>query len=414
MSSPLAIAAATATLRSLLDIGLGKGTVNVTARPLDRARDGSGEQVNLFLYSPQVDAALRNQDIPGKIKPGETGRPPLPLTLFYLLTAYSDDKDEVKSQMLLGRAMGILHDHPLLGAAEIKDATDTNVPGSDLHEQIERVRISLQPLPIDEISKLWTSFQTAYRTSAAYQVSVILIESRRPGKMPLPVLKRGEADRGAVAEPDLVPPFPTLTELVLPGKQASALLGDIVILRGHHLDQGTLTVRFTNPHLTDPVPFTVGITTATEVPITLTGPNAAQRWVAGFYTVALVLKDGERERTTNELPLTVAPEITSAPADVTRGGLPDLKAEITLTCSPEVRLGQRAALLWGDLEVPAVPLPPPPPDPPPLTDMLKFEIKQAPLGKRFLRLRIDGVDSFLIDPMADPPAFDQSKKLEIT
>jgi hypothetical protein len=284
------------------------------------------------------------------------------------------------------------------------------VQGSDLHEQIERVRITPQPLPIDEISKLWTGFQTPYRTSAAYQVSVVLIESRRPAKTPLPVLKRGEDDRGAVAEPGLIPPFPTLTELVLPSRQASALLGDPIILRGHHLDQGTLTVRFNNPHLTDPVPVQVVEHTATEVQVKLLDiaddPNARKKWVAGFYTVALVLKDGDRERTTNELPLTIAPEVTSAPTEVTRGPLPDRKAEIKLTCSPEVRPAQRAALLWGDLEVPALAHPT-------QTNMLQFEIKQAPLEKRFLRLRIDGVDSFLIDPAADPPAFDPAKMLEI-
>jgi hypothetical protein len=91
---------------------------------------------------------------------------------------------------------------------------------------------------------------------------------------------------------------------------------------------------------------------------------------------------------------------------VTRGPLPDQKAQIALTCSPEVRPAQRVALLWGDLEVPAQPHPA-------QTAALQFEIRQAPLGKRFLRLRIDGVDSFLVDPAADPPAFDPSKLLEI-
>jgi len=403
MSDGLAVAAVTATLRNLLEAGLGTGTVTVSARALDKARDGGGgPQVNLFLYHTQLDGAWRNQDLPGKLKPGETGSPPLPLALFYLLTAYDDDKDEVKSQQLLGRAMRILHDHPLLGAAEIQ----SSFPTSDLHQQIERVRITQEPMPVDEISKLWTAFQTPYRTSVAYQVSAVLIESLRSAKTPLPVLRRGEDDRGVTSAPDLIPPFPTLTELVLPTHQASALLGNTVILRGHHLDQGTLTVRFTNPHLTDPVPFTVDSASATEVSITLGGPNASERWVAGFYTVALVLQDGDHERTTNELPLTLAPEVT-APTTVARGPAPDQKAQITLTCSPEVRPAQRASLLWGDLETPARPHPT-------QTDTLVFEILHAPVGTRFFRLRIDGVDSFLIDLGADPPAFDPTKRLEIT
>lgn len=406
MSDDLAIAAATATLRSLLDVGMGSGTVNVTASALDKARSGGGPQVNLFLYQAQIDAAWRNQDIPGKVKPGETGRPPLPLTLFYLLTAYHDDKDDVQAQKLLGRAMRILHDHPLLGSTEIKDA----LPLSNLHEQIERVRITLQPLPIDEVSKLWAAFQTPYRTSVAYQVSVVLIESRRSAKAPLPVLRRGEDDRGVASQPDLESPFPTLTGLVLPNGQASARLGDEVTLLGHHLDQGTLTV-LVNPPVAPPTPVQVLEQTATAVRIKLL--NAVKRWSAGVYTVALELKDGSRVNVTNALPFALAPRVTSATSPVPRGPAPDLKAEITLKCSPEFHSGQRAALLLGDREVPALPLALPPPPAPQQTDTLKFEVLQAPLGKHFLRLRIDGVDSFLIDPAADPPAFDETKKVEI-
>ena len=54
------------------------------------------------------------------------------------------------------------------------------VKAATSHEQIERVRITPQPLSVDELSKLWTAFQTHFRISAAYQVSVVLIESTRP------------------------------------------------------------------------------------------------------------------------------------------------------------------------------------------------------------------------------------------
>ena len=47
------------------------------------------------------------------------------------------------------------------------------------------------------------------------------------------------------------------------------------------------------------------------------------------------------------------------------------------------------------------------------TDSLSFELPHAPLGKRFVRLRIDGVDSLLIDFTADPPVFDPARMLEI-
>jgi len=404
MSNGFAIAAVTASLRALLIDRL--GISDVTARPLDKAREGiAGDQVNLFLYHTQVEPAWRNTDMPRQSRPGETGHPPLPLNLFYLLTAFSDDKDEIKSHSLLGRAMGVLHDHPLLDPSQIKDATQVNVPGSDLHEQIERVRLTLQPLPVDEIHKLWTAFQTQFRTSTAYQVSVVLIESTRPAKTPLPVLERGKGDRGVTSQADVTSPFPTLLGIRLPEGQPSARLGDGVTLKGFHLDAGAVEVRVSNPHLAGPGPIAAGPSTAREIPITLTDDPTA--WVAGFYTVAVTVTDGGDVRSTNELPLTIAPRITTAPLplDVTR--LPDESAEIDLTCSPEVRPGQRAALLIGDREVPAEAHPA-------ATASLKFVVRHAPLGEHFLRLRIDGVDSLLVERLPNGSlAFDSDQKVKI-
>jgi hypothetical protein len=404
MSNPLAIAAATATLRALLIKQLGIN--DVTTRPPDKAREGfAGDQVNLFLYQTMPDAAWRNMNMPGQLKPGETGQPPLPLILSYLLTAYSDDLDDVKGHMILGRAMSVLHDHPLLDAAEIQDATGGTVPGSNLHEQVERVRITLQPLPVDELSKLWTAFQTQYRTSAAYQVSVVLIESTRSAKTALPVLERGKGDRGVTSQADVTSPFPTLLGIELPEGQSSARPGDVVTLKGLHLDAGAVEVRVSNPHLVDPGPAVLGPSTAKEIRITLTDDPTV--WVAGFYTVAVVVTDGDDVRSTNELPMTIAPRITTAPLplDITRA--PDKSAEIDLACSPQVLPGQRAALLIGDREVPAEAHPA-------ATGSLKFIVKQAPLGEHFLRLRIDGVDSLLVlRPPAGPPVFDPTQKVKI-
>lgn len=408
MSNGSAIAAVTATLRQLLEKGL---EMNITVLPLDLARAGEKKnQVNLFLYDTQVNAAWSNMDMPRQLKPGETGHPPLPLNLFYLLTAYSDDTNEVASHELLGQAMAILHDHPLLDASEIRSATESNVPKSDLHEQIERVRITYQPLSLEEISKLWAALQTQYRTSAAYQVSVVLIESTRPAKTPLPVLTRGKDDAGVASQADVESPFPTLLEIEPPNGQSSARLGDVVTLKGQRLDAGTLDVVFSNPRLPDPGPVAIQSNTASEIKVLLT--DDPEKWVAGLYTVSVVFTNGDDVRVTNELPLTVAPRITTAlPLNVIRDGNED--AEIDLTFSPRFQPGQRGALLIGDRAIPAEPLPTPP-NPPDPTDTLKFVVKKAPLGTHFLRLRIDGVDSLLVQrPEGQPPTFDATQKVII-
>lgn len=416
MSNPLAIAATTATLRGLLDKKLDEvSPVAVTTRSLDKARDNvSGDQVNLFLYQTTVDAAWRNMDMPRQLKPGESGHPPLPLTLYYLLTAFSDDTDDVKSQILLGRAMSVLHDHPLLDKTEIKNVSTGVLADSDLHEQLERVRLTYEPMPLEELSKLWTAFQTNYRTSAAFQVSVVLIESTRPAKAPLPVLERGKGDTGVTSQPDVESPFPALLAVTPPDGQASARLGDVVTLTGQHLDAGTPEVRVINPRLEDPGPITINTVTPTTIEIGLT--NDPSKWVAGLYTVSVVFTSGDDVRSTNELPLTLAPRILPSPLlplDVTRNplqpGETERSAHITVKFRPRFRPGQRAVLVIGDREVPAAP-----PLPAAPANTLKFVMSRAPLGTHFLRLRIDGVDSLLIQrPPNQPPVFDQSQKVKI-
>ena len=171
MSNPLAIAAVTATLRNLLLRGVpGLPNQNVTTKPLDKARPATStkDQINIFLYQTALNAAWRNMDIPRQVHSGETAQPPLALNLHYLVTAFGDGDDDSSSHRWLGQAMSVLHDHPVLGAQEIQDALLPDDSG--LQTQIERVRITPQSLSLEDMSKLWTTFQTQYRISAAYQV----------------------------------------------------------------------------------------------------------------------------------------------------------------------------------------------------------------------------------------------------
>lgn len=413
MSNALAIAAATASLRALLASVLEPLMIEVSVLPPEKAaQDVSKDRVNIFLYQATTNAAWRNMDMPRQLQPGETGFPPLPLALSYLLTAYSG-QGEIHSQQALGRAMSVLHDRPLLDHAFIKDATDHEVEGSDLHEQVERLRITLQPEPLDELSKLWTALQTQYRTSAAYQVSVVLIESTRPAKAPLPVLQRGKDDTGVASQPDVGSPFPALSAVDPPSGQTSARLGDVVTITGQRLDAATVDVRVSHPRLPGSGPVTIlPDRSATEVKVAL--DDDAAHWVAGLYSVAVILANGDDLHTTNELPLTLAPRIETLPPTVQRKsnpGHPDHEsAEIKLTFSPQLRPGQRAVLLIGDREVPPEPLSVPQ-DP---TGTLTFVVKHASLGMHFVRLRIDGVDSLLVQrPPNKPPVFDPQQAVTI-
>ncbi|HSE19071.1 MAG TPA: DUF4255 domain-containing protein [Pyrinomonadaceae bacterium] len=442
MSNSRAIAAVTATLRSLIERGFDpakdpnadpavQGT-SVTMQPPDEARSANPppeRQLNLYLYQVMPNVAYRNADMPGQ-RPGETGQPPLALNLYYLLTAYAVDDQQPVSHRILGRAMAVLNDHPVLGRREI----ETALPSTGLSEQFERVRLSLQPLALEDIFKLWSGFQTHYRLSAAYEATVVLIDSMRLRSAPLPVLQRGPDDQGPSSTAGVS--LPIIKEVRLPRSQSSASLGDELLIVGENLD-GVESVRFTlkNPRAngTPPLVLLPPAVQATNDGIKVTLPNdvaAGEAWAAGFYTVAVVVTRAAQSWSSNELPISIAPRILSvAPGNTVARDI-NGDVTITITCRPNVRLAkvddthmrfdQPVALLLGTARqvLPQEPpAPPPNPTPPPAgTDQLTFvfHMEPAEVGEYLMRLRVDGVDSVPVDPLSDLPTFADDQKLEVT
>ena len=405
MSNALAIAAVTATLRNLLTQGVtlvpGLGDTTVTTQLPDRARasGNTANQINLFLYQAVLNAGWRNLDMPRQVKGGETGAPPLALNLYYLLTAYGRDDDSVRpfSHELLGRAMSLLHDHPLLGADEIAVA----LAGNDLGSQLERVRFSLQPLSVDDIYRLWTGFQTPYRTSVAYEASVVLIDSTRESRTPLPVLTRGANDAGVQAQASVAPPYATIVSLS-PGVDVT--FGDALTIAGSQLAGDAVVVSFASPRLATArrVP-ALPQSTATSVRVVVPGDAA---FPAGVYAVSVVVTRGPDVHTSNQIPLSLAPQITAGvPATVAAGSG---TVRVTLGCAPGVADGQRVALLFGDREIAAVAEPRP-------ANSVSFDVTGVTPGDYFVRLRVDGADStLLVDRAAQPPAFDPQRRITVT
>lgn len=416
MSNPLAIAAVTATLRDVLSRIAQQAPgdpqhdpelvdTQVSTRPLDKARPSEQRnQLNLFLYQALPNPAFRNTSPPRAARPGETAPPPLALNLYYLLTAYGRGSDDVLGHRLLGRAMSLLHDQTVLAPAELEAA----LLGNDLHQQVERVRINPYTPPLEEMSKLWSMAQTQYRLSVAYEVSVVLIDSTRSVRTPLPVLSRGALESGSGMQPDLRPPFPTLTALVLPHRQPGARLGmdstpgDTLTLTGFNLAGDDAHLLLSHRLLAEPLLLTSRLEHSdTELRFQL--PFAQKEWPTGLYTVsAVVRREGRPDVTTNALPLSVVPQLLKLYVDDT-GGSP-LERKLFVTCVPPIWPQQRASLLLGDLELLAAPHPE-------HTDTLTFPLGTTPPGEYWVRLRVDGVDSLLVDYAATPLTFDKSQRV---
>ena len=205
MSNFLAIGGVSATLQALLrdrmelPTGMVRTDLQVTIstpQPEDDTTAAEPTRVNLFLYRATESPFLKNQMIPGQGHPSEYGNPPLSLVLHYLLTAYgaTDDQglvNETRAHFLLGSAMRVLLDFPVITDQLVTvNPPSTQILHVSLRGEFEQVKICLDPLSLEDISKIWTALTRPYRLSAAYTVSVVQIESRRIRTVPAPVQKR--------------------------------------------------------------------------------------------------------------------------------------------------------------------------------------------------------------------------------
>jgi len=203
MSDFRAIGDVSATLQALLrdrmELPPNATNVQVTVgTPRPEREDGQATEdprINLFLYRVTENGALKNQELPGHGHPSSYGQPPLSLDLHYLLTAYGTTADgefvnETRAHYVLGSAMRVLHDHPVI-TERLKKARELPIGDPILHQglrgEFERVKLYLEPISLEDLSKVWTALTLPYRLSAAYMVTVVQIESRRPRRFPRPV-----------------------------------------------------------------------------------------------------------------------------------------------------------------------------------------------------------------------------------
>jgi hypothetical protein len=434
VSSPLAIGAVSAVLRNLLDnglvdVGAPLGSVKVTAVAPDTIKvddPNAPPSINLFLYRTSQNSGWREVDLPAHdSNGGRISNAPLALNLHYLVTAYGNS--DFQAEILLGYAMHLLHERPVLDRAAIRRALDPSPLGasilppafqaltaSDLADQVEAVTVTQEPMDTEEMSRLWSAMQAHYRPTAGYLVSVILIQARKPSRNPLPVLSRGKVDpvthrdRGVVVEPSLLPPYPTIEKIEPPAKQPSGRLGDVLKLAGHHLDGTGALAHFVH-RLIDPHDIAVGASPDPNgIDVTLpSGAGAELAWPAGLYTVTVSLvRSGDPDpQESNVAAMFLAPEAVLPPTSVTRNTTTQ-RVTVSLDVRPQVRAAQEVRLTLGGHTALANPHPT-------TTASLTFEIDAVPPGAQWVRLTVDGVESLLIDRSVDPPIFDPAQSIVV-
>jgi hypothetical protein len=432
VSSPLAIGAVSAVLRNLLDngfidVGAPLSPVKVTAVAPDLVKLDDPEappSLNLFLYRTTRNLGWAEASLPWFDSNGtRLTNPPLALDLHYLLTAYG--VADFQAEILLGYAMHLLHERPVLDRAAIRRALDPGALGpsilppafsaltaSDLADQVDSVTITDESLDTEEMARLWSAIQAHYRPTTAYLVTVVLIEARKTTRTALPVLSRGplsQKDAGVAVNPSLLPPYATIDSVVPPASQTSAKLGDTVRIAGHDLDGTSTVVRFAHRLLTTPNEIAVGTSTdpaGIDVAIP-SGAVAEQQWPAGVYTVTVeLIRAPETEaRESNLAAMLLAPAPALPPSSITRDAGTQ-RVTVTLDVRPQVRPAQEAMLTLGGDSALADPITAP-------SSTLTFELGAVPSGSRWVRLTVDGVESLLVDRSAAPPVFDPAQAVVV-
>lgn len=139
--------------------------------------------VTVFLYRASVNNTMRVP--PQRLGlDGKTYRAPLLLDLFYLITPWAASIDLQHS--LLGWAMRVLHDAPVLPAALINDyaPTDPPLPAADC------VELTFDSLGLQDLLAIWDKVKPNYQTSATYVARMVRIESESELTLAGPVQTR--------------------------------------------------------------------------------------------------------------------------------------------------------------------------------------------------------------------------------
>jgi len=359
MSDFTAIGGVSATLKALLvdrmELPDTIGPFTVTIGPpyftaSDNAPHAEPARLNLFLYRVTENGFLQNQEVPGRGAASGYGHPPLSLNLHYLITAYgntvdpSDNTifDDLDAHRLLGSAMRVFHDLPIVSdqLMSVRPPAGVLILDEGLRDGYERIRLSLEPLTLEDISKIWTALALRYRLSAAYLVNVVQIESKRSRTFPKPVGKPLSPTSAPLpGDPPSPGPWiqaitiqtPTITDVrarhalasdELPFPYASVL--DTLVLRGTSLAGpetrvviGDLSVpaAFASPNRVEVVVPDISIPGSGGIPV-------ERRLQPGVRTVRVVAHDplvGQRSFSSNEAGFMLVPFVDPSSITYTAG-----------------------------------------------------------------------------------------------
>jgi Pvc16 N-terminal domain len=271
------------------------------------------------------------------------------------------------------------------------------------------LKVTPETLGREEMAWIWSALKADYRPSYSFLVSLVTIKSPAMTLSSLPVLHRHVR-----ALPGLSTGLPTLTAVIPPNGQPAAQLGDTVTVSGTDLS-GSATVLLTNARLgfSQTVPATVG-SSGTSLQFTVPNPAVPPPPPdptdppAGMYSLSATFSIPGQTMISNGLPMTIS-------ATIDAGGVPGTLAHgsnraVSVPCVPYLRPGQEVSLLIGGQQAPADPFTTPTRSP-----SFTFATLQATSGWAVpVRLRVDGIDSPILNLTSTPVSFLTTSTVTVT
>lgn len=130
-------------------------------------RDDDSVRLSLYLYRIVEDPMLKNQ-FPVAGTGVRLRKPPLTLNLFYLVTPLVGSPRE--QHIVLGKTMQVLYDRAILEGPDLVGSLAGSPDG---------VRVILNPVSLEETTRVWQALEMSYRLSVCYTARVALVDSRR-------------------------------------------------------------------------------------------------------------------------------------------------------------------------------------------------------------------------------------------
>ena len=398
MSNYLAIATVTATLQRILQDTVQvdvEGARVTTVRPDNVGRGIPETGVNIFLYRVAPVNWL-NQDLPGRRSTGELNkRPQIALELNYIITCYGNEV-ELEPQRLLGSVIRTMHSQHTLESEAIRNTLDDSsvcyLRESDLAQQIDSVTFAPLGLSTEDLSTIWSIFQTSYSLAIVYQASAVLIESQKIPRRALPVRKSIISASPQKPVISKVTSLDALTEVWQSTEERLILTNSTIAIEGIRLQGNNNLVRIGS---IDIIPQEIS-----DRKIVLDLSTISNGELHAGVQGIQVIKRNDRERRINEsnvFPLVLLPTLEKIVVEAVNPiGEEQYSVRVSIATQPTMGKNQRLNLLLnsttGERSREYIfKIPPLEAD----SDRIITEISAITAGVYLVRLQVDGVESLL-------------------